>query len=266
MEDFNNKNLLSEIQFSEYFFEKLKNKVDDINLEKIENLEIHTIDKNSEKFTHFLENAYSEYCVSNEELSEIIERYSEGSKTLYLEKQSIDINRIVPIIKDKRFVQEMQNLMGSFDEKHLYEKYNSDLFIFYAEDLENSISYLMREDLSTINLDFLELRKLAIENLNSIIENIERNGTENIFMLIAGGNYESSLILLDIWNHENFPVNGELIIAIPSRDLLFITGENQLDDIEELKLRVQEINETGDHIVSNKLFKLNEFGQFEVWK
>lgn len=264
MGNLNNQNILTEIQFSEYFFEKLKNKVHDISLEKIENLEIYTKYKNDEKFIHFLGNAYSEYCVNNEELSEIIERYLEGSKTLYLEKKSIDVNRIVPIIKDKRFVLEMQNLMGSFDKNHLYEKYNSELFIFYAEDLENSISYLMRKDLNTISLDFNELRKLSIKNLNSLIENIERNGNEDIFMLIAGGNYESSLILLDIWNPENFPVNGNLIVGIPSRDLLFITGENQVDDIKELKLRIQEINETGNHVVSNKLFRLNNMNQFDV--
>ena len=266
MKNLKNKNTLSEFEFSEYFFEKLENKVQDISLVKIENLEIQTKDKNGEQFSHFLDNAYSEYYHNNEELQEIIERYSEGSKILYLKKKPIDVNSIIPIIKDERFVREMKNLNGNFEENHLFEKYNSDLYIFYAEDLENSISYLMKEDLKILNIDFKELRNLAIENLNSIIENIERNGNENIFMLIAGGNYESSLILLDIWNHENFPVNGEIVIAIPSRDLLFITGENQLQDIEELKNRVQEINETGDHIVSNKLFKLNQLNQFEVWE
>lgn len=175
------------------------------------------------------------------------------------------MSRIIPIIKDHRFVLESSNLTENLDD-HVYEKYNSDLYIFYAEDLESNISYLKKEDLKSLNLEFNELKNLAIENLNSIIENIERNGNKEIFMLIAGGNYESSLILLDIWNHDNFPVSGEIIVAIPARDLLFVTGSNSISEIDELKNRVKEINETGDHIVSNKLFKMNQSNIFEVWK
>ncbi len=261
-----NKNLISETEFSECFFEKLREKNHEIHLDKIENLTIQTKDINGDVISHFLDNAYSEYSNNPKEFDEIIERYSNGSKILYLEKEKIDINRVIPIIKDERFLSEIKNLNDEFEDNHLYEKYNSDLYIFYVEDLENSISYLKKEDLSVLNLNIDELKKLAIENLNSIIENIERNGDENIFILLAGGNYESSLILLDIWNHDNFPVDGEIIIGIPSRDLLFITGENQKDDIEELKISIKEINEVGDHIVSNKLFKLNNLNHFEVYE
>ena len=65
--------------------------------------------------------------MKDSELDEILERYSEGSKILYSEKKAIDIKRIIPIIKDERFVLEMQNLIGEFENKHLFEKYNSDL-------------------------------------------------------------------------------------------------------------------------------------------
>lgn len=184
---------------------------------------------------------------------------------MYSEKESIELSRIIPIIKDHRFVEELSNLTENLDD-HVYERYNSDLYIFYAVDLESNISYLQKDDLKSLNLEFDQLKNLAICNLNSIIENIERNGNEEIFMLIAGGNYESSLILLDIWNHDNFPVSGEIIVAIPARDLLFVTGSNSIFEIDELKNRVKEINETGDHIVSNKLFKRNDSHIFEVWK
>ena len=257
--------LLTEIQFSNLFYEKLCEKVKEISLISIENLEIKTEDRKGEQFSHYLNNSYSEYSFNPEELDEIIERYINGSKTLYSEKESIELSRIIPIIKDHRFVEELSNLTENLDD-HVYETYNSNLYIFYAVDLESNISYLKKDDLKSLNLEFDQLKNLAIDNLNSIIENIERNGNEEIFMLVAGGNYESSLILLDIWNHDNFPVNGELIVAIPARDLLFVTGSNSISDINDLKKRVKEINETGDHIVSNKLFKMNDSHIFEVWK
>lgn len=265
MEELNNK-ILTEIQFSNYYFEKLSKKVDKISLVNIETLQIKTQDNKGGKYSHYLNNAYSEYCLDPEELDEIIERYTNGSKNMYLGKEPIKLDRIVPIIKDHRFVSELSDLTVDFEESHVFEKYNSDLFIFYAEDLENTISYLQKEDLRSLNIDIFQLKELAINNLNLIIENIERNSNQGIFMLIADGNYESSLILLDIWNHDNFPVDGDLIIAVPARDLLFVTGSNSITSIEELNNRIYEINETGDHIVSNKLFKMNDSNFFEVWE
>ena len=80
-------------------------------------------------------------------------------------------------------------------------------------------------------------------------------------MLIADGNYESSLILLDIWNEENFEVNGEILIGIPSRDVLIVTGKDDYENIERLCNTINEINESGDHLVSKKMFEYNN-GKF----
>ena len=75
----------------------------------------------------------------------------------------------------------------------------------------------------------------------------------------------SSLILLDIWNKENFPVNGEILIGIPARDVVLLTGSNDNENIERLKKKIKEINDCGDHIVSNSVFILKN-GKFEKWK
>ena len=91
---------------------------------------------------------------------------------------------------------------------------------------------------------------------------IERHGENCYYMLLADGNYESSMILLDIWNEENFKVNGDFVVGIPSRDLLIITGKNDAENIKKLKQTISEINENGDHLVSEKLFEYRN-GKFE---
>jgi len=77
-------------------------------------------------------------------------------------------------------------------------------------------------------------------------------------MLTMGGNYESSLILLDIWKKDNFPVDGDIVIGVPARDLIFVTGSNDKENIQRIKDKVKEVNDMGDHVVSNKLFVLTE--------
>lgn len=256
------KNLLSEINFTNLFYENLTSKVKNIDCLEIKELEIKIIDLEGEIYTHFLNNAFAEYNYEPSDLDEIIDRYTTSSSNLYYQKTPIDANHIIPIIKDKRFFDECSNLYEDFLKNHVFEKYNTDLYIFYAEDKEDSISYLTTNDLEVLNLNVKDLQDLAVNNLESLLE-IERSGDSGIFMLLAGGNYESSLILFDIWNEDNFPVNGEIILAIPSRDLVFITGSNELENIEKLKNRIIEINKEGDHVVSDKLFILKD-SHFQV--
>lgn len=255
----------TEEEFSIYFFKKLTEIVDDIQLVNINNLEIKTKDKNEETYIHLLYNAYSQYKLTPEDFNEIINQYVKGSATLYEENEEVNIDLIVPIIKDKRFIEESRNYVSDFDENHLFEKYNSELYIFYAQDLPTTISYIKLKDFKKLNISLEKLREKSIENLNSIIENIEINNNNGIYMLIADGNYEASLILFNIWNHQNFPVNGDILVTIPSRDLLFITGTLEEKNIEILKDRNIEINYEGNHIISDKIY-IYKNDKFEIFK
>ncbi len=98
------------------------------------------------------------------------------------------------------------------------------------------------------------MNEIAIENLGELATEIKRQGENGEYMLTMGGDFESSLILLDIWNNENFPVDGEIIIGVPARDIILVTGSNDTENIKEIKSKIKSINESGDHIVSDKLF------------
>jgi uncharacterized protein YtpQ (UPF0354 family) len=256
------KKLLSETKFSEKFSNELKKRVIGLEIISINELEIKTKLGNKEGSRHFLNNSYSEYLKEPKSINEIIERYVIGASDVYNPKDIVKIENILPIIKDKRFIEELKRINSGFEKSHIFESYNNELFIFYAEDKENSIHYISREDL--LNIDFSEenLKTKSLENLNNLIT-IERHGENGLYMLTAGGNYESSLILLDIWNNENFVVNGEIIIGIPARDVLYVTGSKDSENLHKLYDVIKDINETGNHIVSDKLFELRN-GKFET--
>ncbi|WP_299119264.1 DUF1444 family protein [uncultured Tenacibaculum sp.] len=262
---FKSKSNLTETEFAEKFFAKLKKKIKGLELVSINGLEVVTKFENSDNYQHFLNNSYAEYKNDPKDLKNIIEKYVFASKDIFLPKEPIKPNRIVPVIKDKRYLTESSKIIENFENTHVFEKYNSELYIFYAEDKENSISYFTKEEYSELNIDFKSIKETAIKNLNSTISKIEKHGENGYFMLTAGGAYEASLILLDIWNKENFPVNGNLIVGIPARDVVLITGTNDKENVEKLKKTINEINKTGDHIVSDKIFELKN-GQFELWK
>jgi uncharacterized protein YtpQ (UPF0354 family) len=255
------KKKLTETEFAKKFADQLTESVSGLQIVSINELEIKTEFNGSEDLTHFLDNCYSEYLNDPKDITDIMDRYLIGAKSLYLPKEPINLDRIVPVIKDLRFVSHLKESNLEFEDNHIYEIYNSELYIFYAEDKEHSINYLTQDDFKALGMSYENLKLKAIENLENMVS-IECHGDDGYFMLVAGGNYETSLILFDLWDKENFDVKGEIIIGIPSRDLLIITGKDDKENKEKLQNIINEIQESGDHIVSKDMFEFIN-GKFE---
>lgn len=256
------KKKLTELELTNRFADALTKRVPELEIETVSPLEITTSFNGSPGFKHFLDNLYTEYINEPKSLKPLLSKYLDGAVTLYLPDQPIDIDKILPVIKDSRFLDGLKEIDSDAEASHVFMRYNSDLFIFYAEDTEHTINYLTKEKLDDLGLTLEELGVKAIENLSRILE-IEKHGEDGNYMLVAGGTYESSAILLDIWSSENFPVEGEITIAIPSRDLLLVTGNKNSKNLHKLYDVVEKLNRTGDHLVSNKLFELKN-GKFKV--
>ena len=91
-------------------------------------------------------------------------------------------------------------------------------------------------------------------------------GGKGSFGISAGGDFETSLILSTrLWTKENFEVDGDFIIAIPNKDLLFITGSNNQKEIDRIEKIAEDSYRTGNHPVSPYLFKWNG-KMFEKYK
>ena len=169
------KQLLSETEFSEKFTKELLKRVTGLKISSIDKLEIKTEFQDSKDFRHFLDNCYSEYINEPKSETEIIKRYVNGACDIYLPKEIIKVERILPIIKDRRFVNELKKINPEFETNQIFESYNDEIFIFYAEDKENSIHYISIEDLKELDFSAENLKTKSIENLENYIT-IERHG------------------------------------------------------------------------------------------
>ena len=82
-------------------------------------------------------------------------------------------------------------------------------------------------------------------------------------MVVAGGDYEASLVLLDsIWSDGQMDVKGDVVVAIPTRDLLLVTGSQDTQGIEKLKQMVKEASTDGSYRLTQKLF-VHRSGRFD---
>ncbi|WP_416864385.1 MAG: DUF1444 family protein [Imperialibacter sp.] len=249
---------MDEKQFTDLYKTELEKRFPDIEYEITDVLKI-TASNDGGKVQHYVDNAFREYISRPSDLYEIIGKYVDASGELYSPSEKIDVNRIVPVIKDVGYLSHIMDLAKGDSAKIdlVYEYLNDELVILYSEDLETSVSIFNKEDFLATGIDFADLRQLSISNLQSVLPDMEKSEIEHdIFMVTAGGYYESSLLLLDgIWNKDNFPVDGNIVIAIPARDILLVTSSDDKEAMDKLEKMALSIVETADHYLLPTLFE-----------
>jgi uncharacterized protein YtpQ (UPF0354 family) len=209
-----------------------------------------------------VDNAYKEYQAVPDSLQKVLTKYLTVTSELYRPKENISIDRIVPIIKPVSYLDDIKNVAGKMgatkDIEGIYEKYNDQLLIVYAEDTKNSIRYLTHDDIKSLSVSEDSIKQIAVRNLDRLLTSIQRKGSDGVYMLTAGGDYEASIILLnDVLTKESLPVDGDFVIAIPNRDMLLITGSNDKAGILKIREVAKKSFETGNYQVSEYLYKWN---------
>ena len=258
---------MSEIEFTKYYKKDLEKIYPKIKYVIIDSLGISGL-INGLKYNHYLDNAYLEYVNDQTNLDKIIKKYIESVNELYETKPSVLSNRIVPVIKKWNYLEfiKKQYKTDNYSNFCVYQKYNEDLIIVYAEDRKNNIYYLNQKDFLNLNIDLDSLSKISITNLVGILPKMKRNEAGDVFMLTAGGDYEASLILYkEIWSKDNFPVNGDIVIAVPNRDILYVTGSENKEGLKAMREMTNNLYNTGDHPLTKELFifKDNTFIKFD---
>jgi uncharacterized protein YtpQ (UPF0354 family) len=266
--------VLTPTQFTSEFAQELRKASPELRVEVVKDMELKVTTADGRESTSFLDNAYDLYMQDPKSKEDIFEKYVAASLETIASLQTsevLDRMRIVPVIKDRPWLEETRNAMiarGAKDMfENIHEDLNSDLIILYAEDSPKNMRYFGPKDLEKANIQRSELRKLACENLQRLLPEIERHGRNGLFMIVAGGDYEASLLLLDsIWDDIKKEVRGDVVVAIPSRDLLIVTGSEDSQGIEKVKKMVENSFAQGAYRLTKKLFvfhesKLEEFKQ-----
>lgn len=254
-------------EFTKDFARVLRKASPGIKVSVVKDLELKITSAEGRELSSFLDNAYDVYREAPTARSEVIERFV-GSilETIAPLPDKIDPSRIIPIIKDRPWLEETGQALldrGSAEVPELvYEDFNTELIILYAVDSSNNIRYLIPDDLETTKIERSELRALACENLKRLLPPIECHGSDGFYMFTAGGTYEASLLVLDsIWTSDQVKVMGDLVCAVPTRDLLFVTGSQNPQGIAKIKEMVQKVYSDGSYRLTQKLFVYRN-GQF----
>jgi uncharacterized protein YtpQ (UPF0354 family) len=188
----------------------------------------------------FLSNPYDLYRQRPQDRDAILKRYVAATlESVDRGEKPVDRSRIVPIVKDRGWVEDMrastQGKDGQEAPEIVHEPYNDDLVIAYAEDSPSNIRYLKPDDLAPAHVERAQLKALALENLRRMAQ-IQVHGEDGRYQLTAGESNDASLLLLDfLWTDLQKKVKGDVVVAIPSRDFLFVAGSKDAKGIAKLR-------------------------------
>jgi uncharacterized protein YtpQ (UPF0354 family) len=227
-----------------------------LRVEVVGEKELRITDPMGKESTAFLDNAYTEYRQHPKDLSAVIQKFSAALVESSREDESIDRSRIVPVVKDRNWIKEIQESTKSRGVKgtleNVFDDFNEELVVVYAEDNPKTVRYLTPEKLANLGIERGELRALAVENLKRLIPQVEVLPGPEVSMVKADGDYEASLVLFDeLWASPQIRVDGDIVVAVPSRGVLLFTGSRNPAGIAKLReLAAQDARKSPYHLTA----------------
>lgn len=218
---------LSSLQFTDLIAEEIRRVVPDVKVTLLRPLELKVKNYMGAEVKMGLHNAW-QGCHDNPSLRESEARRIvdslKGHLTGRRKPPKPSARTLVPLIKSSSYMAQIKQQTGG-QMTPLAERLAGDLWVIYAMDMPDRVAIVSQKQGLAMGLDPVSRRALALKNLRRVLKPAKRHGKGPIFLITAGGMYESSMLLLDeFWPAQAQAVQGDVVAAVPNRDVLLFTG------------------------------------------
>lgn len=255
--------LLTPAEFAQEFAKHLATSMPANKVEIVSDREVRITRPAGKTATAFLDNAYTVYSRRPDALPSLLANFGAGLKEFGAAEVAIDRSRIVPIVKDRRWLVEVRQSVKARgkDEppQNVYDDLNEELVVIYAEDSPKSIRYLIEKNLADLGIRREELRGLAVDNLKRLLPQIRVEPNPLFSAVKLDGNYEASVLLYEeIWTQPRVKVDGEIVVAVPARDVLLVTGSRNMAGIAKVRELAAQIARESPYRLTSEIFVYRE--------
>lgn len=176
-------------------------------------------------------------------------------------------NEIVETIPDDLSQVDKRKVYSVPEMNIIIQNVCDDLSYMYVYDNGSGLEILQDSDLMELNISKDELHEIAMANFRQLISqklNAQNNG--EAFWFILDGNLEAGLVLVDeIWDQVEAHLNEEIVICVPSRDVIIATGKSNENIIADFTEKAIDILTNGDHPLSYNWF-IRENKEWKVFR
>ncbi len=210
-------------------------------------------------FTWYLDNLWREVQQAPAAQGELSRQHLSTLRAMMAHPSLTELQRdpstVVPVMKSREDVTRLNELMESAGGV-ISEQLAEDLFIVYANDTEHTLAYLSRNELAALGIPRERLRQIAARNLERLLPAAEKESRGELHRIVAGGNFEASILLIDAaWESERRQVEGELIAAVPTRDVILYTGSRNPEALRNMRDAVDQLYSAGTYSISPHLYR-----------
>jgi len=227
--------------------------------------ELKIIDGKGESSTFYLNNLWIECEQTPQNRAEIVDRYVRAGihDTGNQEREAIERGRVVALVKDTQYC----DLIPETDRQVVSRHLAGDLWIMLALDLPDSTVSLSAEKAAKFAMDADSLFRLGTENVSEMLTEISFEPEGECFSLSAANlYYGASILLLDyVWPQVEGLVEGDIVLAVPARDTVLITGSKNLQGLQEIREHAHYVVTNGHHLISETLLRRVD-GAWEVFQ
>lgn len=166
-----------------------------------------------------------------------------------------DRSSIVPRIKTLQFTAALKELNIPEDQLPYTEPLVADLLITYAFDLPGMFQMASGAAIAEIGIRPEEARSLAIANLKRQLPQIGSQENGPIQRIVTGDNLEACTLLAGpYWDQVAAQTPGEVVVAVPSRDVVFFCSSRSSEGIAMLRARSAErLQQESTHGLTDRL-------------
>jgi uncharacterized protein YtpQ (UPF0354 family) len=203
-----------------------------------------------------LVNNYRDYSADPKWFVDVVKAYAAAlAKPAGKQAAKHDRTRIVPVIKDRPWLAELQGQFRQQDasQQPVFEDFNNELVVVYAEDTSDRTRYLSSSE--SLGVERSKLRALAVDNLMRIMPRIDlRQGGDGLAMMTSHADYGASLLLVDsIWAGDQIKVDGDIVVAVPAKDVILITGSRNRKGLKAMRTAAPKLAR-GSYGITETLF------------
>jgi uncharacterized protein YtpQ (UPF0354 family) len=259
--------VLTPAQFTQEVASELQRLGPHRNFQIVEDLEIKGTISHKYPGEISLQNAYRDYLHSPDQKAVIIAHWVSALLEAWNIKKdaAIDSSRVLPVLEHNsrlRGKTEKATSVGADPGEYAHQRFTEDLIIQYVVDAPKFMLHLTNQHLADLNVSVEELHKIAVTNLIQMLPAPAILEAGGFYRIQTDNNYEASLVFLDdIWDKFPFNVPGEIVVAVPARDSLLVTGSKVPNGVRILSKLAQEVYGNSSYPISSELLIRRE-GKF----
>ncbi|RFM32462.1 DUF1444 family protein [Chitinophaga silvisoli] len=201
---------------------------------------------------------YKEYMSAPDKADSAVQHFIAATGLITDQGTKIDPAKVIPVIKPASCLSQ-----GAKDQAFplVYEPYNDQMVILYAVNSSEGFSYITNAAFESLQITKDSLKALAVKNFyTATLPKIHKGNSKSgkAYLFTTEAQYEAAMILFpQLWMKEYVDVKGDIIMAIPYPDYLYIAGSEDAEGIAWVKKELKSVHMGGVQPVSKELFRWN---------